>query len=100
MVTKDTLSGTVITALIQGCRQRQEMSLREFGNALGVSHMQVRNFEKGIAAPDNERLLSWTRSETPWIKQLGQEIFAARYVPFVEALLRSAGAYAAKRVPG
>ena len=88
-----------VIELINDCRSEKRYSLREFAEPLGVSYNAVALWEAGKMEPKNESVLAWTRSETPWIKQLGLEIFAARYGPFVEALLRSAGAYAAKRVP-
>lgn len=72
--------------LIAAARQAQKLSLRDFGAALGTSGMQVKNYEAG-QEPNGERIAIWVDSETPWIKQLGQQIFCARYAALIQSVL-------------
>ena len=81
------MSNEQISKLFQQARADHNMSLRDFGKALGISHQQVKNIEDGKDDPTRENVYSWIESETVWINTLGLQIFNLNYGPVIQNIL-------------
>lgn len=76
-----------IAAIFASARAAQNMNLRKFGEAIGVTYQQVQNYETGKQAPDRERVAAWIESDAPWVRQLGLNIFGAQYAKLIQDVL-------------
>lgn len=79
-----------INRLIAEYRQVQRLTTREFAKALEVSQNAVYQWEKGIAEPTLDRLITWMKDERPWVKALGLKIYTLKYTPALAAAANAA----------
>ncbi len=70
---------TTIPATIRTIRDAQGMNTRQFGEALGVSHSAVAQWERGENEPSDERLAVWFWSSDALQVQVATEIYVVRY---------------------
>lgn len=66
-------------------RGGEPLTYREFGEVLGVSGQQARNYETGEQRPDPKILNAWYTSEDPRLFSLAIEIMTMRGRAYLEA---------------
>lgn len=81
------LQPTQTNNLIRAARAEQQMTLRDFGAALSVSHTMVANWEDGTSEPDRSRIAAWIVDERPWVQTLGLRMFGAQYRALIQNVL-------------
>jgi transcriptional regulator with XRE-family HTH domain len=64
--------------LIIEVRKLRDESLRKFAKSLGVSYQTILNWEQGVFPPDPQTVGMLVASETPWIRSLGLDLYAAQ----------------------
>ena len=72
----------MINSLTKAERARQQMTLQQFGDALGVSRQAVHQWESGDNIPDYGRLLVIVETCGDWRKRWAQACISAH--PYME----------------
>lgn len=73
--------------LFKTTRATHQLSLREFGAALGISHTQVKQIEDGHDLPTRRNMADWIASDEAWVRVLGLELFGAQFAPVIDGVL-------------
>lgn len=58
-----------ISDITKETRIKQDLTLREFGEAVGVSHQAVSRWEQGLSIPTLERLMQIIHDYHDWRKE-------------------------------
>lgn len=75
--------------IIFSARQAQNMTMRDFAAALGVSHNAVALWERGETEVSFERMVEWAGSQVEWIRQLGAQLNAVRSRRVLDAIAQT-----------
>lgn len=78
---------TQTSRIISAARAAQQMTLREFGAALSVSHNMVVLWEDGTNEPDRARIAAWITDEREWVHLLGLRLFGVQYSALIQNVL-------------
>ena len=68
-----------VIANTRAAMPKGQNTLRDFGQALGVSHQQISNYESGEQEPPAETLSKWLHSRHDWISEMAIEIMVCKY---------------------
>lgn len=74
------MPSTKFAHVVKEVRSARDMTLHEFGDALGVSHAAVALWEGGGDIADN-RLSAWLNDDREWVRMMGFRIFIAKFGP-------------------
>lgn len=72
---------------MSAARTAQNMSMREFGAALGVSQQMISYWEAGTSAPDMARIARWIDDDRDWVQVLALRMFYAMRPGLVRAIM-------------
>lgn len=78
---------SAVSKIIREARSTLQMDMREFATSLGVSQNSINQWENETVEPSNPRIAEWSFSETPWVRRMGLEIFAAKYPAIIKGVL-------------
>lgn len=84
-----------VAKLILETRNAHGMNMRDFGDALEVSHAAIGKFETGEIQPGGSTLARWLHDEREWVSNLAEEIFVARYRETIQIVYRQSAPVAA-----
>lgn len=74
---------TQAAQIIKNAREMQQMTLRDFSAALGVSHNAVAMWETAEREISTDRLQAWLNDSRDWVRLLGVKLFALKYGPML-----------------
>ena len=77
---------TQLAQAVKDAREAKQLTLRDFGIELGVSHNLIALWEAGERDITHDRIAAWLSDNRDWVRQLGVMTFSIKFGPMMANL--------------